>query len=102
MGTGLKDDSWVWVIVQNPGAGEQFLGQHDTETDVSFIPAFLEKEEAGQGLKRLVRDQKGTYEIQAIQVDHLAQEAERNGFQVFLLNGEGTLLEKILPADPLH
>jgi hypothetical protein len=41
-------DQWVWVIVQDPGGKEQFLGQHDQQENISFIPAFHSKEEAQQ------------------------------------------------------
>ena len=39
----LKEDTWIWVIVQDPSGNEQFLGQHDDEKDVSFIPAFTKR-----------------------------------------------------------
>ena len=48
----IKDDQWVWVVIQNPGGNEQFLGQKDEDKGISFIPTFLEKEEAEQGLTR--------------------------------------------------
>ena len=102
MGSRVKEDTWVWVVVQDPGAREQFLGQHDSEKDVSFIPAYLEKEEANRGMKRLVRDENRKYEVQAIQAAHLLEQAGGHGFQVFLLDGEGTLIEKIVPEKNVH
>ncbi len=27
----IKSDTWIWVIVQDPGANEQFLGQLDED-----------------------------------------------------------------------
>ena len=42
----IKDTTWVWAIVQDPEGNEQFLGQHDEKNNVSFVPFFLEKEEA--------------------------------------------------------
>ena len=37
------EDQWVWVVVQDPGEKEQFLGQHNEQENVSFIPAFHSK-----------------------------------------------------------
>ena len=52
----LKDDAWIWVIVQNPGSDEQFLGQYDDKKDLSFIPAFHEKDIALQCIGRLITE----------------------------------------------
>ncbi len=91
----VKNDQWVWVVIQDPGGSAQFLGQHDTETDVSFIPTFLEKEEAEKGLELLQREKGRKYEVQAILFEDLSQRAAENGFMIFILNGSGNVLDKI-------
>ncbi len=94
-----KPDTWVWVVIQNPGKNEQFLGQHDQESDISFIPAFYQKEEAQQCLIHMATRRGTKYEVQAIFLGELAQEASRNNFQVFILNADGQILEKVdLPS----
>jgi hypothetical protein len=93
----IQGNPWVWVAVQDPGGDEQFLGQHDEEKDVSFIPIFLEKEDASQGINHLTRDEKKRYEVQAIQYKHLERDAAEHGFMLFILNNEGKVLEKIMP-----
>jgi len=97
MSTVIKGDTWVWVVVQDPGRDEQYLGQHDDEKDISYIPMFLEKEDALQCLNLLMRDEKKKYEAQAIQYDQLALDAAEHGFMLFLLNHAGEILEKITP-----
>ena len=42
----LEKDTWLWIIIQDPGGNEMFLGQHDEKKDISFIPAFYEKDDA--------------------------------------------------------
>ena len=91
----IKDDAWVWIVVQDPGGNEQFLGQHDDEMDISFIPVFLEKDEAEECLKYLARDGNLVYEVQAISYQILAKHATDNDFLIFLLNRDGQVLEKI-------
>jgi hypothetical protein len=91
----VKDDQWVWVVIQDPGESEQFLGQHDTERDVSFIPTFLEKEEAEKGLELLQREEGRKYEVQAILFEDLFSRASDNGFMIFILNRSGNVLDKI-------
>jgi len=93
----IKGNPWVWVVVIDPGGNEQFLGQHDKEKDVSFIPTFLEKEEALQGLKNLSFEEGHKYEVQAIQYEELARDSAENGFMLFILSGAGKVLEKIRP-----
>ena len=97
MSTLFQGNPWVWVVVQDPGGDEQFLGQHHEEKDESFIPMFLEKEDASQCLNHLMRDESKKYEVQAIQYEHLARDAAEHGFRLFLLNSAGEILEKITP-----
>ena len=56
MGHRPKDDQWVWVLIQDPGNNEQIIGQHDAAGDISFIPAFLDKETALKCHHLLVRE----------------------------------------------
>ena len=95
MNTNVKEDQWVWVVVQEPGGDEQFLGIEDEERGESFIPVFLEKEEAQLGLKHLPIQKGIKYEVQAIRLNNLAGETTQKGFMVFVLNGTGEVLEKI-------
>ena len=95
---GQQEDRWVWVVVQDPGGKEQFLGQHDQQEDISFIPAFHSKEDAQLCFLNMAR-QKGTkYEVQAILYEELAKAAATSGFLIFLLNESGEVLEKIQPS----
>lgn len=91
----IKNEQWVWIIVQNPGNNEQFLGQYNEETDISFIPVFLKKEDALQGLNLLKRDIFKGYEAQAIIYEDLLHESEKNGFKLYILSSTGEILAKI-------
>lgn len=93
----LSPDTWIWIVVQNPGSNEQFLGQHDQEQDVSYIPAFFEKDEAQQCLIHMATRRGDKYEVQAILFGELAKDAAKNNFMIFMLNGEGKILEKMEP-----
>ncbi|MGD9058110.1 MAG: hypothetical protein PVG40_04780 [Desulfobacterales bacterium] len=90
-------DQWVWVVVQDPGGNEQFVGQHDEQEDISFIPVFADKEVAQQGLLGLTRQPGHKYEVQAILREELIKDAAAGGFMIFLLNESGDVLEKIKP-----
>ena len=97
MENSIKDDTWIWVIVQDPGGDEQLLGQLDEEHNISFIPAFFQKEDAEQCFLQLQRQKGLKYEIQAIFFDELSKDASKNGFLIFMLSAEGEILEKIKP-----
>jgi hypothetical protein len=93
----LKADTWVWVVVQDPGGDEQFLGQLDEENNISFIPAFYQKEDAEQCFLQLQRRKGTKYEVQAIFFDELSRDASKHGFMIFMLNAQGDILEKVEP-----
>ena len=91
----IQRDEWVWVVIQDPGKNEQLLGQHDQERGESFIPVFLDKDEALQAIGFLAREEGHTYEAQAILYEDLAQRANENGFILMVLSGSGEVLERI-------
>ena len=93
----IKEDTWLWLVAENPGENEQFLGQIDSENKISFLPAFLEKDAGLQGLHLLVRDKKVKFEMQAIQYRDLAPKLAEEGFFLLVLDAEGNVLEKIAP-----
>ncbi|MEA3360495.1 MAG: hypothetical protein U9R17_13965 [Thermodesulfobacteriota bacterium] len=97
MGKVIEKDQWVWVIVQDPGSSEHFLGQIDKQEDVSFILTFLKKDDALDCLNILTLERGRKYEVQGIIYEDLASEAVSNDFKVYILNASGEILERINP-----
>jgi hypothetical protein len=93
----LDDMAWIYVVVQNPGANEQFFGLHDKASDVSYIPAFLTKESAQGCLLHLPTERGKKYEIHAVMFGDLKNDAFGNGFLIFVLDEDGKIVEKIFP-----
>jgi len=93
----LTNDRWVWVIVQDPGKDEQFVGLHDEKSDVSFIPFFLEKDIALQCFVNMPREAGKKYEAQAIFYGDLIKASAENDFLLYLLDAEGMILKDITP-----
>lgn len=90
-------DVWYYIIVQNPEAdGEQFVGYTDKKTGGAFIPAFKTKETAQQCFLVMPKDiMNHKYEAQAIIREDLMTLAQKNGYDVFLMDDKGCVLEKI-------
>lgn len=95
----LSGDSWIWIIVMDPESAPQYLGQQDEDTGVAYIPAFLDKEDAQQGVLRLSIEKGKKIEIQAVLYDQLTEDAAGNGFHIFIISAQGTILERISPTD---
>ena len=95
----IEATTWLYVAIQKTGPEEQIVGQTDSEHDVSFIPAFLNKEAAQQAMFHLHLEKKKKYEVQAIIYEDLAHHAAENGFLVFVLDEDGKVLSR-LPASP--
>ncbi len=93
----INKETWLWLVAENPDKDERFLGQVDSEYNIRFIPAFLDRDTALQGLHLLVRDKKTKFEIQAIQYQDLAPKLKAEGFFLFVLDSEGNVLQKIAP-----
>ena len=98
MNNKIDATTWVYVLIQNPGGNEQIVGQHDKESDTSFIPAFLGKEAAEQGVIFMPREKGHKYEIQAIIYEDLDRFAVENQFLIFILDEDGKVKEKLAPG----
>ncbi len=93
----VSETGWLWVLIQDSEGSEQIVGQYFKDDDISFIPAFAEKEYARrcQGKMSLAEGMK--YEIQAMHINDLKMQAKAGGFQIFILNGVGEILRRIIP-----
>ncbi len=95
MGNEIENDTWVYVVVQNPEGDENLLGLKDEENDADFLPAFLTKDAAEDNFLNIPREKGKKYEIQAIIFEDLAKHAKENGFMIFILDGDGKAIRKI-------
>lgn len=93
----INDNEWLWVVVFGQDGNEQMLGQHDEDGDILFIPCFLSKEEAINGLGLLSKNPLQTYSVQAILFEDLKSYSKNNGFMVFILKESGEILDKVSP-----
>lgn len=93
----IKATSWVYVLVQNPGGDEQIIGQKDSENGIAFIPLFLDKDSAMQGLINMAKEKGKKFEIQAIIYEDLSNYAARGGFILFVLDAQGRVVDKRSP-----
>jgi hypothetical protein len=91
----LKPESWIWAIVENPGRGESFLGQHDETNDIRFVPAFYDKESALRCMNSFSKNKASAYEAQAVILEDLLNYSKKQGFIVFMLDNEGKIIDKL-------
>ncbi len=93
----VQNESWVYVAVEDPAGNEKFMGLYDEKAGISYIPAFREKEAALSCVLNLPRREGKKYEVQAVMLDLLAEDARSNGFLIFMLDAEGRILDQIKP-----
>lgn len=94
----IEPTTWLYVVIQKEGTDERIVGQTDAEHDISFIPAFKGKEDAQQAMLHLHLERKSKYEAQAIIYEDLADYAEKGGFIILVLDGDGKVLDRLPPA----
>jgi hypothetical protein len=97
MSLSFEENPMVWVVVQTVEGVEQFVGQHSADLDIMFIPFFKDKEEAQQGLSLIRRAKGSRYEVQAVHIQDLAEDAAQHGFLLFQTDADGQVLDKIDP-----
>ena len=93
----LEENPMVWVVVQTVDKVEQYVGQHNADLDIMFIPFFEDKEEAQHGMSLIRREKGRRLQVQAIRFRELAGDAAQHGFLLFHTDGDGKVLDKIDP-----
>lgn len=83
---------WVYVFVSANGEKETFLGLYNKEKDVNFIPAFRTKDEANDCYLDMPRDKGVRYEVQAVHIEELFDEASKSGFEVAIVDQDGKVV----------
>ena len=96
----MKPDNsanWVYVMVQDPEAEAQILGQQDTEHNIAFIPVFNDKDAALGAAPYLVKQPGHRYEAQAILYEDLVVYAREHGFLLFFIDDHGKVVKQQVP-----
>jgi hypothetical protein len=86
-------EGWLWVVVSDKETEGHYLGLYDEEQEVNFIPAFESKEAANDCFLQLPREKGKKYEVQAVHIEELTKDAEKAGFSVAIVNGEGKIVK---------
>ena len=84
-------EGWLWVVVSDKETEGHYLGLHDEEQDVNFIPAFENKEAANECFLQLPREKGKKYEVQAVHIEELTKDAEKAGFSIAIVDGDGKI-----------
>ena len=87
-------EGWVYAVVCTQENNNHFLGLHNAEKDIDFIPVFESREAANDCFLQLPREKGKTYEVQAVHIEELYEDAEKNGFSVALFDEDGAVVKK--------
>ncbi len=88
-----SDKGWVYVVVCDPDNNASFLGLHNQEKKIDFIPVFETKDAANDCFLSLPREKGKKYEVQAVLLEELYEDAKKNGFVVAIVDSEGNVIE---------
>jgi hypothetical protein len=89
----VEGKGWVYVFVCDPGDSESILGLYNESEDLNLIPTFRSKEEANDCFLSLPREKGKKYELQAIHIEELHADAEKNGFVVTMVDSDGKIIK---------
>ncbi len=88
-----NSEGWVYVFVSKSDDEENYLGLYNKEEDLNFIPAFQSKDDANDCYLSLPREKGRRYEVQAVHVSELDEQASNNGFVVTLVDKDGNVIK---------
>ena len=90
----IDPKEYVWVVVDITGAEENFVGLTN-DAGEQFIPVCASKDQAEALLAQIPAEGDRKRQAEAIHKDQLLKEAAENGFDVFLVDQNGTLLGRL-------
>lgn len=85
---------WVYVFVGKEGESENLLGLYDETTKMNFIPTFTSKDDAQECFLSLPREKGKKYEVQAMHIEELKEQAEGNNFLVAMVDKDGKIIHE--------
>ena len=86
-------EGWLWVVVSDKDTDGHYLGLYDDEQEVNFIPVFESKEAANDCFLQLPREKGEKYEVQAVHIEELTKDAEKAGFSIAIVDGDGKIVK---------
>ena len=86
-------ENWVYVFICKSDNEENYLGLYNKEQDVNFIPAFQTKDDANDCFLNIPREKGKRYEVQAVHIEELHENASNNNFVVALVDKEGRIIK---------
>lgn len=86
------NNGWVYVFVGSSGANEEYLGLYDEDTKMNFIPVFSNKDDAQECFLSIPREKGKKYEVMAVHVEELNEQAAKSDFVVAMVDKDGKIL----------
>ena len=83
---------WLWIIIEKTGDDEFLFGREDPSEGYRFIPSFLDQESGVACLSKFVLDPANQYELQAMRYNEVLSAAQKNQFELLVLDRDGTIL----------
>lgn len=96
MAISLSNNTWVYVVIGNPGSDEKLAGFREKD-GTAFIPVLRTKNDAEGFLGYIPREPGIHYEIQTIIFGDILKYARENGSKIYVVNERGEILEKESP-----
>lgn len=93
-----NSEDYYWIIVDDPKnikLDETFLGLSD-DTGHTFIPVTKERDSAVRLMARMPPPEDAERGVEAIHREQLFTQARAEGFTVYLVDGDGAVLEKLI------
>ncbi len=91
-----KKEDYLWIITETKDENTTIVGMAAEDSD-QFIPAARTKEEALVLMGRLPAGEGGERQVEAMHKERLFEQAADDGYQVFVVDMNGLILERLTP-----
>ncbi len=94
MGIEPDQPDWLHVIVCSRDEQEYYMGLHDSNSDVDFVPVFQSREDADICLQSFSRKPGIGYQVMAVLTAEIIKNCSDRNYLVALVDQRGTILRQ--------
>lgn len=89
-----NQSDWIHTIICSRDEMQYYMGMHDSESNVDFIPVFKQREDAETCLQSLDQKPGIDYQVMAVLHTELAKNCSDKNYSVALVDHSGKIIRQ--------
>lgn len=89
-----QQSDWLHVIICSKDEQQYYMGMHDKDSDIDFVPVFASREDADQCLLSLGQKNGIRYQVEAVFTTEILKNCSDRSYLVALVDKDGKIIKQ--------